>query len=202
MDKSINSLSFRANLVTNMKGRHNIMKPVAERFAEMTKNKSGELVLSRDGLNYPGALVISLKNNSYILHDYADLLGNNFASASDIKSPVINRIAKTFARIFKALNADNEFSMSKEFYTEKIKYAYKELRNDKRFLTEARNAGDVKNAEAFEKLVANDKKRITALENDFTIIKEKYISQLEKMADKEPKLKVWRDVITDDLLNR
>ena len=41
VDNSINSnLSFKANLVTTLKGNKNIMKPIAEEFAKITKKNT------------------------------------------------------------------------------------------------------------------------------------------------------------------
>ena len=77
MNNSINSVSFNGNLVTKMEGRHGLLKQVKKEFSTATKGMSGDLYVYRDNQQYPNAIVVSLNNaKDYIIHDYAELMGN------------------------------------------------------------------------------------------------------------------------------
>ena len=82
MDNRINSVNFQANLVTSLKGRHNILEKVGQRFAEKTAGKEGSLNLARAGKEIVGTKVHALEFNvndcGYIISDdYEKLLVNN-----------------------------------------------------------------------------------------------------------------------------
>lgn len=201
MDTS-NNIAFRANIVTTMNGRHGIMQKVAEKFSERTSKLPGELHIFRNKSEYPDAIVVSLnKTKDYILHDYGDLLGNNLKSQNEVTSNLVNRITTTFINIYKAMVEDVKFEEFTDNIVEQLKNLKKTLRSNKMHYDKAIASGDTKFSQAFACLIEQNEMKIASLEKIYNQKTESYISKLEKMSQKEPKLEVWSKVIADDLKN-
>ena len=59
-----NNITFKANIVTKMKGRHNVLVSVAKNFEQKTKGKNGSLYIYRNHKESPNAIIISLNKQS------------------------------------------------------------------------------------------------------------------------------------------
>ena len=201
MDISTNNISFQAKLVTRMKGRHNILEKVGKEFEAKTKGHEGALSIYRNQKLYPNGVIFSLdKKNEYILHDVEELFGNNIKEPTGVTDEAVNNITKTFVNIYKALKVDSKFEELKSDYEDNLKSVKMAYAKNMKHFSELKEKGDIKNSKIYQFLADQNRKRFDTLNKEFTIIKNKYINNLEKMAKNEPYLEVWRDVITEDLL--
>lgn len=198
MDTS-NNISFKAKLVTKMNGRHNITKKVVENFSKRTKKLPGELQVYRNNAEYPGAIVFNLDDKKgYILSDYADLFGANLKSPNEINHNLVNRITTTFINIYKALAADIKFDEYSSSMFEKIKSVRKELKVNESYYEKAIASGNYKFSNVFAYLVEQNKAKLESLEKSYNQGVERYLTKLVTMAEREPKLKVWSQVVSDN----
>ena len=71
VNNSINDVSFKAQMVIQLSGRHNIMSRVAKDFAKKTENIPGQLFIKR-GARYenPGTIEISNGFSTYVMSKY------------------------------------------------------------------------------------------------------------------------------------
>ena len=120
MDSRINNnLSFKANLVTTLKGRNNILEPVAKEFARLTKNSTGELRLDRvkDRAFYSkGDHLLSVAYNNVDI--YTTKLHKLLSIEPEkVDNKVIKAVAKEFAGIFHGLELHSK-------HIEKVKKMY------------------------------------------------------------------------------
>lgn len=198
-----NDISFKANIVTTMNGRHGVMKKVVEKFSERTAKLPGELHIYRNKSEYPDAIVVSLdKAKAYILHNYGDLLGNNLQSPKEVTPNLVNKITTTFINIYKALVEDLKFDAFSDSINDDLKAAKKVLRSNKIHYDKTLASGDVKFSEVFACLIEQNEKRIATLEKIYDQGVEKYLAKLQKMSESEPKLQTWVDVITDSIIEQ
>lgn len=195
-----NKISFKANIVTRMKGRHNVLESVAKNFEQKTKGKNGSLYIYRNKADYPDAIVFSVdKKFEYIISDYDELLGNNIADNNKVTKAYIDKITKTFINIFNALSINQKFNEIMSDYNDNINSVKKAFAKNKMLLKNANEIGDKNKADIYRFLAEQNQKRYLKLNELSNAEKEKYSKQLEEMASKEPYLEVWRDVMIEDL---
>lgn len=172
MDNKINSaVSFQAKLVTPIKGRNNIMKPVAERFAEITKNIPGELKFEREPFAGASEHLFSLEYNgaSYVTRQVHDVLSLDPAKLS---KKGITVLAQKFVDCLKALKIEVE-------YKQKVKPIDKEIFEYRRSINRT-------------KLL-----KYTAAEYNLDGMVENYQSKINKINQKIEKLNLKKAHIQD-----
>ena len=195
-----NNISFKANIVTKMKGRHNVLENVAKNFEQKTNGINGSLYIYRNKSDYPDSIVFSIdKKTEYIVSNYDELLGNNIPNKSKVTKAYINKVTKTFINIFKALSADQKYDEKISDYEDNIKSVQTAFFKNQKLLKFANEKGETSRAEIYRFLAEQNQKRYLKLKKMVNEEKEKYSKVVEKMANKEPYLEVWRDVIIDDL---
>ena len=195
-----NNITFKANIVTKMKGRHNVLVSVAKNFEQKTKGKNGSLYIYRNHKESPNAIIISLNNKKdYYLCSYDELLGNNIIDEKHVTKAYIDKVTKTFVNIYKALSADIKFDEIKSNYETNIKSVKEAFYKNQKMLKKALSNGDTDKINIYRFLTEQNQKRFLKLNVLYSKEKDEYSKSLNKMADKEPYLEVWRDVIIDDL---
>ena len=198
MNNSINDVSFKAQMVTQLSGRHNIMSRVAKDFAKKTENIPGQLFIKR-GARYenPGTIEISNGFSTYVMSKYDNLLGNNIKTSSEVTNDVVDKISDTFVHFFKALNIESKFE-------EKNKNIIKSIRSLKRVIKKyesyEKSANDNNNdqmADRFKTIANSYKSRLEKLEKNFAVKKNAFLREADKLNKKAPELKTWRQVVED-----
>ena len=199
MDNSINNISFRAQLATKMNGRYGLLEQVGKKFAQKTKNIPGELKVHRYTSEHPKAIIFSYENKSYVITDYADLMGNNLTSKKEITSKLTDKIANRFANICRALKADIDYNDKTADLITNINSATRTLRINRLILNSLVNKGQEEAAEKFKKVIARNESRLAKLTAKLDIIKDSYKAKLGKMVEKEPKLEVWSEIVLESI---
>lgn len=202
MDNKINNVSFNANLLTKMKGRHNIVERVGDKFAQKTLGTTGDLYVFRDKKNYPNAIVISLdKKKDYILGNYGDLFGAKIEKPEDINDSKIESIATSLYNILIALKADVYFDKLKNEHDDNLRSVKAALRKNSILLEKAKEDGNAKFIDMYKRLVESHKNRYASLLSSLENIKNNYVRMLKYMAKEEPMLDTWKSVVIDDIQN-
>ena len=171
------NISFRANFITKVKGRGNMMTEVAKNFAERTKSMSGTLELVRGGSEYPGAMIFRLKDGDgpiFSICNYSGLLGQNSKKQTQKN---ISSVTTKFINIFKTLKAEEEYAKKIKPIEENLSCVEKELIANKRTLKSLKEKNDMKFIPIFESLVQGNTKRISQLNSESNKIKQDYISK-------------------------
>ena len=195
-----NKITFKANIVTKMKGRHSVLESVAKNFEQKTKGQNGSLYIYRNRQESPNAVIISLnKLKDYYLCNYDDLLGNNIKNEKQVTKAYIDKVTTTFINIYKALSADLNFDQIKSNYEANIKSVKEAFYKNQKMLKKALANGDTDKINIYRFLTEQNQKRFLKLNVLYRKEKDEYSKALNKMADKEPYLEVWRDVVIEDL---
>ena len=183
-------LSFKGNLITKVKGRHNVMEQVSKRFAERTKSIPGTLEIVRGGQDYPGAMIFQLKDNPMIFSvcDYGNLFAQN--SKKTTKKQV-NDITSRFINIFKVLKAEAQHADTIRSAETNLSRVERDMIANKRFLTALREEGNDKFIKIFENLVKSNEKNINKLNSIIDMATNKYLTTLDKIAQKDKSIEMF-----------
>ena len=202
MDNRINSVNFQANLVTSLKGRHNILEKVGQRFAEKTAGKEGSLNLARAGKEIVGTKVHALEFNvndcGYIISDdYEKLLGNNIKNKEEITPNIVEKITDTFVNIFNALSSESKFNDKVKPIKENITSTSKAYKTNRR-LANYYNFVGKDCAEVHETLAQSNNKRLDKLFNQYSKERSAFLKQANKIGKDDPFLDVWHILVKTD----
>ncbi|MBE7702645.1 MAG: hypothetical protein E7Z89_01210 [Cyanobacteria bacterium SIG28] len=202
MDNRINPVNFQANLVTSLKGRHNIMKNVGKRFAERTAGIEGSLSLTRAGKDIVGtdvhALEFNVNNVGYIVSEgYEKLLGNNIKTKEDVTPNVVEKITDTFVNIFYALSTEARFNEKIKPIKENITSTSRAYKTNRRLANYYNFAGK-DCAKVHETLAESNNKRLDELFNQYTKERKSFLKQANKIGKNEPFLDTWHILINTD----
>lgn len=196
----MNGISFQANLVTSLKGRHNIMDDVAKRFAEKTKRIPGTLNVERADKLIVGPKVHALEFDAgarYILSDgYENILGNNLKNKSDVTSAIVEKITNTFVNIFKALTCESKFQNKIDPLVKNIQETRQAMNLNLRIAAKLKDKDPVA-SELYTKLAEHNRARLTTLESELAVETQKFQDKASKIGKDDPNLDVWRIIVSE-----
>ena len=178
MDNSINSnLSFQARLVTNLKGRNNIMKPVAEEFEKLTKKIPGEFHVERYVDDYAKHYAeLEYKSASMITSSLFDMISKESVNPKDV--------AKRLANTLRAMMAEVSYNKKVEPVLDAIDKQEQNIRRAryKLFRAEALGLDDV--AEVVENSIKGYKEKVAELKAKLPEMQEAACKKMDKYKDK------------------
>ena len=180
MDNKINNISFKANLVTSMKGRNGIMKDVAQKFAQRTKSIDGTFEIARASNNQKSLIVtLKEKKSEYIINNFADLTGENIEVKTNSS---IEEIADSFVGIFRALSTKSVYEKTIKRLNKNKANAESAMRANKSSLTKALMRDKDTSKEFYLNIIEKNKAKIEKIESCINGAKERYLSILNKIA--------------------
>ena len=180
MDNKINNISFKANLVTSMKGRNGIMKDVAQKFVQRTKSIDGTFEIARANNNQKSLIVtLKEKKSEYIINNFADLTGENIEVKTDSS---IEEIANSFVGIFRALSTKSVYEKTIKRLNKNKANAESAMRANKSSLTKALMRDKDTSKEFYLNIIEKNKAKIEKIESCINGAKERYLSILNKIA--------------------
>ncbi len=198
MNNSVNNISFKAQLVTNLSGRHNIMSKVASDFAQKTSRIQGELCVKRgETLINPKTLVFTTEESAYVISDYAELMGNKFKNAKDITDDAVGKISDIFVNIFKALKFENKFVRKNQELIQNINRIRRVIERNEAKLNLLKQGNDQQAIKLLSGIIESNKSKLAKLESQYFPQKEHFLKQADKIAQDAPELKAWRSGVND-----
>ena len=162
MDLGINNsrLSFQANIVTSLRGRNNIMQPIAEEFSKMTKNIDGELLLHRAesfiGPRKDHLLEFEVGKVNIITSQFEDMLSTPPEKAD---KKTIKKIAREFVYLFKALRRQDKYIADSEKSVREYSSATASVNRLTHLMKEARERGHHAYADVLSVTIAKYQKQ-------------------------------------------
>lgn len=200
MDLNVSNVGFKANMVTQLKGRHDIMTKVGQRFAEKTKHMKGELVINRAAkeiVSDAHALEFDVNGASYIISEgIEDFLGNNIKSKKELTDGVVDRIATTFVNVFKALTAESKFEIKTANLQENIEETKKALLKNLSYATACEKRGN-KASEMYKALAKQNRNRLNSLKSQYAKECDAFLSRANKIGAEDSHLDVWHVMMNE-----
>ena len=196
VDNSINSnLSFKANLVTTLKGNKNIMKPIAEEFAKITKKTQGDMFIKRSveaskyglkDLSVGNAIVVTDKLNDLFAKD-PEVIGQRG----------IKTIARKLADIFYSLKAEDTYKNEVDSCAEEIFNLRLKIQELTKLKTDSEKFGMPELAENYAKQINKYKSDIAGIENKVTSAQQALTKVWDRYPDNEV-VRISKQVVSDD----
>lgn len=188
-----NNFTFKGNLVTQIKGRNNIVSDVARRFSERTASIPGALEMVKGGSEYPNAMIFRLKGNDseiFSVLDYASLFGENAVNKT---KKLVDEITTNIINIFKTLKAEETYNTEVSKVYSNLNRVERDLISNTRFLKGLKEIGDSEKSRVFESLINLNKKRINSLLEQEQNLKKAYFEKLDKLAQNDERIKKFAD---------
>lgn len=196
MNNSINSdLSFKANLVTTLKGNKNIMKPIAEEFAKITKKTQGDFYISRASevakahlkeFEYKGVSLVTDKLNDDLSKD-----------PEKIGKRGIKVIARKLADIFYSLKAENTYKEKINSYAEDIFNLKTKIKDLSKLKADSEKFGMQELADRYNIAIENCKNEINILKEKATRAQKYFVATMDKYPDNEV-VDLQKSIVVDD----
>lgn len=186
MNNKISNISFQANLVTSMKGRNGVMVDVAKKFAEKTKGLTGTFEVKRGMNNSNRSLVLKYKElrNSFVIDDYADLMG---AKYSEISDEIVENIAECYSRIFRMLKVQSVYDKVNKKRTRSVSKTESALNANRRSLKQAKENGENRFEGVYQSLIEQNKQKLNLLDEAIKSARVRYLNMLGSIAGEDLK---------------
>ena len=198
MNNSINNINFKGQLITKLSGRHNIMSRVSNDFAKKTAHIPGKLTITRGNtLVNPKTIILSNGDTGYVISDYANFMGNKFKNANEITDDVVSKISDTFVNIFNALDLEKKFVRKNQELIQNINRIRRIIDKNEIRLNVLKESNDQQAIKLLTAIIESSKKKLAKLEAQYNPKKIIFLEQADKFAEKDPELKVWRNVVED-----
>ena len=181
MDTSINNISFKANLVTKVKGRNGFVEKVAKRFSEKTAGLPGTMQLYRGGCEYPGAMILDVNGKIFSMTDYAQLTHQH---SNKVNKTEVETMTTKLSRIFRMLTAEDTYVKKQDEIDEAIRQTSLALKNNLRILKGHEAESNEKYIKIYNTLIQKNKARIQALKADKEASKAEFWDKLDKITSK------------------
>lgn len=194
------NITFKANLVTKLKGRDNVITQISKSFSQQSQGIKGSLLMERGRGEFKGAIVCKLKSvkNSpeYYIGDY----NKYFALESNkVTSEMVNSIAKRLIKIMQILKQEHLFNIKNKELNSTIDNVTSTLNANKSILEQLRKNGKENVLlNTYKNLVKSNQARIESLKMQKQKVKDKLIKNADKIAGKEdPVLIEYIDILKD-----
>ena len=178
MDNSVNSnLSFQAKLVTKIKGRNNIMQPVAKEFEKLTKKIPGEFHVDRFIDNYAKHYAeLEYKSVSMITTSLFDMISKESVNPKDV--------AKRLANTLRAMMAEVSYNKKVEPVLDAIDKQKQNIRRAKYELFRAETLGLDNVADVVKHSIESYKEKVSGLNAKILELQESACKKMDKYRDK------------------
>lgn len=203
MDNRINTSnpSFRANIVTRIQDRNGVMEKVTKRFAEKTKNYTGNLyILESQNNSKQKGLMFCINDKSVLFSNKTDdLLATYLRDASEVTDKVVEDITNRYANILRALKLDTKFYTTMKNYFNNIA----ELRATKQqYLEKLSNStenGNYTLTEMYKQLITESDKMAQVISEKIGNTAQRYYNLLNSIKENEPTIKDWCNATQETL---
>ena len=184
MNTKINNISFQANLVTTMHGRNEIMKDVAKRFAEKTRNFEGTFEITRARGKNPEAIIANYQEKKlvYLIRNYADLMGENLSNKS-LES--VEDITNSYVGIFKTLLTRSVYEKTLKKLSKNKEKTVSAMRANESSLTKAIMRDKDASRSMYLDMIEKNKAKISKIEKAIEEMKMRYSTMLNNIAGKD-----------------
>ena len=205
MDNNISGVNFRANLVTKMKGRHDLLTKVGEEFSRQTRHLPGEMRLERADFIVGNKKVLDFNVGGLSLlvtqSKNKPLLGNNLENKEDITPELVKDVTKVFVNIFKALSSEVKFTEGTDSLVKNIRSTKKALKNNQILADYTARKGNKEASAMYTKLAEHNSKRLAQLNAQYSKEKAIFLEKANEIGKDEPYLDTWHQMMNEDYSN-
>lgn len=194
------NLSFKANIVTNLKGRDNVVRRISKSFAEKSEGIKGSLLIKRGHGDYKGSLVCTLgkvkDSPEYYIGDYDKFLSKE---AKDVSQSKVDSLAGTLVKIFQILKQEYNYNNKVAKVNEKLRSVKMSKETNVSILETIKSSNkNSKWIDVYKNLVESNNVRENRLKEQKRHLKETLITESKKIAgDNEPVLDEYIDILAD-----
>ena len=197
MNNGISSInpSFQANIVTKIQDRNGVMEKVSKRFAEKTKNYSGDLnIIPLQSQHGQKVLKFSLNENSTLISpNLNELLGTELNGPSEVSNELIDKITDRYVNILRALKLDTAFYKTmKNFFDILSGLSVSKRLNRENFYNSTRS-GNFVYAEMYKQLMIECDQKAQVISEKIGDTAQRYYNILNNLRETEPVIQDWCD---------
>lgn len=194
------NLSFKANIVTNLKGRDNVVGRISKSFAEKSNGIKGSLLIKRGHGDYKGSLVCTLgrvkDSPEYFIGDYDKFLSKE---AKDVSQQKVDSLAGTLVKIFQILKQEHNYNKEAAKVNDKIRSVQMSKKTNASIFETMKSSNKTsKWIDIYKNLVESNNIRENSLKEQKEHLKETLITESKKIAgDNEPVLDEYIGILAD-----
>ena len=195
-------MSFKARIVTTLKGRDNFVKQLSQAFEEESKGYKGSLLIDRGKGEYKGSLVCTLgrvkDSPEFYIGDYQKYLSQE---SQNVTPGMINQLAARLFKVMQILRKEHSYYKNNDKLNKLLEHVKNSLNVNRQRLEELKSSN--KNSSftnVYSNIIKSNIGRIVALKKEQQELKDKFIQDSQKIAGKnDPILNEYVEILKDIL---
>lgn len=179
------NLSFKANIVTTLKGRNNVMTKISESFKQQSKGVNGSLLIERAKGGEKGSVICKIAGveNSPVLYMDQSFLSKDAKVATP---SLVDNVAERLFKVFQILKKELDFNSKVGELDKQIHHLSYVKKCNIAILDRLKLSGKNPSfTKIYENLVASNGGRLDQLVSERQKLKESLINDSKKIAGNE-----------------